>query len=219
MVRMSTNAPGAPPDPRPAETSELFGAVRDKLPGAFDELYRRVAPALFAWADLRIPPAMRGSFEPEDVVQETWLRAVRGLDTYAPERSPFRSWIFGVARHVLLEGFRQAALNASARSSPSASSSRAFALDQVPAHVTTLSTRLARDEQVSLLREVAEGLDELDRKILGQIGFEGATCAEVADRVGSNEELIKKRWQRLRARLGAKPELRRLIELDGPSPA
>ena len=40
----------------------------------FEALYTNVTPTLYAWAELRIRPSLRARLEPQDLVQEVWLR-------------------------------------------------------------------------------------------------------------------------------------------------
>jgi DNA-directed RNA polymerase specialized sigma24 family protein len=40
---------------------------------------------------------------PRRIAQETWLRALRSLDTFDPHHGRFRPWLLGIARNVLLE--------------------------------------------------------------------------------------------------------------------
>ncbi len=68
---------------------------------SFRTLYRRHTPSLYPFV-LRV---VGGSdAEAEDVVQDTWLRAVRGLPRFRWESS-FRTWLMGIglnrAREVL----------------------------------------------------------------------------------------------------------------------
>ena len=64
----------------------------------FRELYRRHAPALYRFALLRA-----GAEAADDVVQETWLRAMRGLAGYRGAAA-FRTWLTGIALNVCREG-------------------------------------------------------------------------------------------------------------------
>jgi DNA-directed RNA polymerase specialized sigma24 family protein len=76
-----------------------------------------------------------------------------------------------------------------------------FDLEGVPDSVTAITTRLARDESVTLFLERAEQLDPIDRGILVHLGLEGLNAGEAAERLGISREMATKRWQRLRARL------------------
>lgn len=76
---------------------------REGDPRAFHALFARHSPALYALA-LRL---MGGpGREAEDVVQETWARAIAGLDGFA-WRSALRTWLFGIAIHTAREMLRR----------------------------------------------------------------------------------------------------------------
>ena len=58
---------------------------------AFRELYRRHTPGLF-----RFVGAGAGRAAAEDLTQEVWVRAVKGLRKFRGE-SAFKTWLFGIA--------------------------------------------------------------------------------------------------------------------------
>lgn len=177
----------------------------------FDGLYERLSPALYAWAYLRIQPSMRGMVDPEDLIQEVWYRAVRRMQTFNPDRSPFRAWIFTIARNVLLESFRRARRSPS-WDSPAGSTTRLLALGNVPDEVTRLTQRVARNVELRRFLDETGALSPEDRTILAHCGLEGRTCAEVAGRLDMSEAAVIKRWQRLRARLRQQRWARELVE-------
>lgn len=166
---------------------------------AFGRLFEHLAPALYAWADLRLLADQRAHVEPGDVVQEVWLRAWRGLDDYDPDTTPFRPWLFRVAKNVLLEAGRQVAR--ARRAGGLGPSTRLFALENLPDDATAISRRLVRDEELARFGERVRGLSEEDRKLVLHCGLEGMPRKEAAARVGLPTETVTKRWQRLRARL------------------
>src|SRR5258705_1791615 len=84
-------------------TAWLARAVQRGDLTSFEELYARVAPALHTWASLRAPRGV----DPGDIVGETWLRALRSLQTHESGDHAFRAWIFGVAKNVLLQTLRR----------------------------------------------------------------------------------------------------------------
>ena len=69
--------------------------------------------------------------------------------------------------------------------------------------MTSITSRLARDEAMQSFLERVRELDPVDGMILLHVGFEDFDMAETATRVGLSAESVKKRWQRLRAKLCA----------------
>ncbi len=182
-----------------SETLHMLRAARDGDEAAFAQLFQRLAPALYTWADLRVRPDQRAQVDPADVVQEVWMRAWRGLDTFDPDVTPFRPWLFRVAKNVLLEAWRK-----SARARPAAGqgpTTRLFALENMPDNVTAVSQRLMRDEALGSFGERVRDLPEEDRKLLMYCGLEGMNRKDAAARMGLSTEAVTKRWQRLRDRL------------------
>lgn len=168
----------------------------------FTDLYERIAPALYAWASIRIRPAMRGALDPEDVVQEVWSRAWKAFPGFDPETSSFRMWIFRIGKNVMLEGFRKAQRAGSAAGSPAGSSTRLFQQQNVPDSATAVSRRLARHEGVQAVLDWVAKLDEEDQKLFVFCGLEGLSYVEISERTQVHKDTIAKRWQNLRARLG-----------------
>jgi RNA polymerase sigma-70 factor (ECF subfamily) len=77
--------------------------VRDGDEAAFRDLYRRHTPAVYQFV-LRL--AGGNEAEAEDVLQEAWLRAARGLGGFRWE-SAFRSWLTGIALNRVREMARK----------------------------------------------------------------------------------------------------------------
>jgi RNA polymerase sigma-70 factor (ECF subfamily) len=146
-----------------------------------------------AWANLRLTPPLRRVLEVEDVVQEVWCRALAGLSTYDPSRASFRTWIFAIANHVMLKGYRRLRRNAS---TPAERRGR-----EVPAEVTSVSQRLVRDETLARCIRTLSELEGDDRLLLIHCGLEGLTTVECAHILGISPDACLKRWQRLRARV------------------
>lgn len=170
---------------------------------SLEELYARVAPALFAWARLRIPGRFRTRLDAEDLVQEVWIRALTIFDSYDPQRSSFRAWIFRVAKNVMLEVFRKLGRTVGSAESPRAGgpSTRLRRLAGEPDPATSISRRVARDEGIQRFLARTQELNEDDRRLLVCCGLEGLPLAEAATRMSLTRDATAKRWQRLRARL------------------
>jgi len=182
------------------KTRDLARAAQRGEEGRFAELYERIAPAVHAWASLRIRPEMRGQVDPEDVVAEVWCRAWKAFARFDAEHASFRAWVFQIAKNVMLEAFRKAqrAGSAAGRAGPS---TRAFQLQNAPDTATEVSRRMARDEGLQVLLAWAKGLEEEEQKLFLHCGLEGMGYAEVAERMQLQYDTVAKRWQKLRERV------------------
>lgn len=63
---------------------------------AWELLYRRTMPAVRGFVGQRVDAE-----RVEDVLQETWMVAVRKIRTFAPERSRFSTWVCGIAARLV----------------------------------------------------------------------------------------------------------------------
>ena len=192
------------------ETMKLAKAAKDGEEEQFAMLYERVAPSLFSWARLRIPPAVRPFLDEQDVVQEVWIRAVEIIDRYDPEKVNFRAWIFRVAKNVLLEAMRKLRADPRLRME-GGPSTRLFVIQNCPDNVTLMSARMRRDERIKIFTSYVEELGSPDREILVHCGLEGLKAQEVADRIDLSREAVIKRWQRLRETLRSSGLLKGIV--------
>lgn len=83
-----------PLSPQELDESQLLTAIRGGDEAAFTELVGRYHGGLRRFA--RIFGA--SDAVAEEVVQETWLTALQGLDSFEG-RSSFKSWLYGIARN------------------------------------------------------------------------------------------------------------------------
>jgi RNA polymerase sigma factor (sigma-70 family) len=176
----------------------------------FNALYEAIAPSLYAWAEIKIRPQMRGLVDPSDVVQEVWYRAWRSFAGASFEAESFRRWIFRVAKNVLLESFR-ALRGSDALGGAAGESARLRRLAEVPDTATAITRRVARDEGLKLFATWTIGLDEDERALVVHLGLEDMDRAELAARLGLNEATLAKRWERLQARMADSRTTRELF--------
>lgn len=83
-----------------------MGQLRQGNAGALDELYRRHARGLYAFCR-NLAPA---SHDPEDLVQDVFLRIIKSAHTFDPQRASFRSWLYRIARNRCIDVTRRASL-------------------------------------------------------------------------------------------------------------
>lgn len=176
--------------------------------GDIDALHAEHAPAVYAWACLRVTRRLRAFASPEDLAQEVWVRAMRAAPTRDPAAPP-RAWLFTIGKHVLYEV--QRAANRDRTAGAGGSTTRLLALDGVPADVTSLTQRLARDDALREFLARATQLEGEERMLLIHVGLEAMPHAEVAARLGIGVEAVQKRWQRLRDRVREWPSAAQLM--------
>lgn len=174
-------------------TQDLARAAAQGDAQRFAELCERVAPALVAWCELKVSGALRETVDPLDVAQETWCRAWKRFHTWNPETTPFRAWIFRIAKNVVLECLRRTRQDSGA-------GARSETLHEAPDTATTLSRRLAREEGVKALLDWARSLDAEEYAMFLHVGLEGLTYNEAGERLGLLKDTVAKRWQSLRER-------------------
>jgi RNA polymerase sigma-70 factor (ECF subfamily) len=78
---------------------ERFLAERSEA--AFDELYARHAPAMYALARR----LLGANAEEDDVLQDAWIRAIRALPSFRWD-SALRTWLCGIIVNCCRERFR-----------------------------------------------------------------------------------------------------------------
>jgi RNA polymerase sigma-70 factor (ECF subfamily) len=153
---------------------------------------------------------MRSAVDPEDLVQEVWIRALKRFTAFDPDETPFRPWVFRIANNVLLEAFKALRNRPLPAGGQATSGSCILSLDAVPDEATSISRKAARNEALRRFIDQLGSLDEVERRLLIFRGLEGLSHAEVAERLQLGDDVVRKRWQRLREKLeawGPPPEL------------
>lgn len=188
------------PPPPPAHPSSSVAT--------FEDLYARHVPLLVGWVRLRTSGLRDRVIDPEDVVQETWTRAFTSFQRFDPARASFRSWVVGIAQHVLLETLRRHA----GRDVAPERSEAAPGVSQCPAQMTSISRAAARAESQTRFIEYVDALPAEERELVVLRGLEQRPFADIARQQQSTVEAVAKRWERLLARLRERGIGRDLIE-------
>lgn len=81
----------------------LLAAARDGDERAWKELFDELAPVVLGY--LRA----NGAPDPENVLGETFLQVARDIATFDGEEAGFRSWVFTIAHHRLIDARRRSA--------------------------------------------------------------------------------------------------------------
>jgi RNA polymerase sigma factor (sigma-70 family) len=83
--------------------TSLLESARDGSEAAWQELYNGLAPMILGY--LRA----NGAPDAEDVLSEVFLQVARDIATFGGEERGFRSWVFTIAHHRLIDARRHSA--------------------------------------------------------------------------------------------------------------
>lgn len=125
-------------DERVREESALHRAVLAGDASAWRALYDRAYADLWAYLLWRCAGL---SDLAEEIMQETWLVAVRRIRTFDPAQGPFLAWLRGIAGNLLQNHFRAA---------------RRGRAQQLSGEEAALDATVRRDEAEAIARALAE---------------------------------------------------------------
>lgn len=141
----------------------------------------------------------------DDLVQETFLQCVKGRDTFK-RQSSFRTYLFAIARHVLLHHWRNR-------------THRRTTVDleevSIASLSTSIATRLARNEDRSRLLVALRGLPIDQQLLLEMFYWEGFNRDQLAEVFDIETATVGSRLSRARERLHENLAMPATLALDG----
>lgn len=151
---------------------------------ALDELVRRVSPLLARYFNA----SRSGHADPEDLVQDCWMRIHRSRHTYRVSE-PVMPWIYAIARHTRLDAYRKRRrLEA-----------REVLVAVVPERAPQISRGATRDEDA--LGRLIAALPESQREVIVMLKVAGLSLEEVAKATSSTIGAVKQKAHRAYATL------------------
>ena len=168
---------------------------------AFEALYDRYASIVLGMA-LRITGER---IIAEGILQETFWRMWQGVVTYQPQRGPFTSWLFRIARDLAvdahrLRGVRPKAIADTTDAEPILDQKLDPNLKEPAQAQSNFVTQQARNALKTLRHE--------ERQVIELTYFSGMTQQEIAEATGESPGIIH-----TRARLGLQ-KLREALERE-----
>ena len=175
---------------REGELPELMVQYQSGNPEAVEELIRRLSPGLLRFlAASRLPRS-----DAEDLFQECWMRIHRSRHTYR-STEPVLPWIFAIARHTRLDGYRRRRRRESREVLVANPPDNIPRIQQTPA--------VERNEFFRLL----DSLPESQREVLLMLKVSGMSLEEVARATSSTVGAIKQKAHRAYEKLRLKLKL------------
>lgn len=194
------------------EQLELAAVAGDRA--ALAELLVWHFDGLQEFVERHRPAALQGVLETEDLVQETYVRAIRGIATFNPaKKGTFRSWLLAIAHHTMqsLAGAATARKRGGQYQQKrfgrmSQTSSRTCGLSGLMAQDGTGSGVAATREALLALEAQIVGLPEEHRQAVRLSLLQGCSLEETATVLGRSPAavrgLLHRAKQRLREALG-----------------
>lgn len=164
---------------------ELVAAVLRRDRKATAEFVDRFSDAVYAYVSWRLAPAKEAA---EDVVQEVFIAAWKGLSSYQGEAA-LTPWLLGIARHKVQDHYRKILRKAELPEDTAPEPVVDAGLDEA------LQTQ-QREEQV---RKVLSALPESYRTVLVWRYWDAQSGAEIAAAIGRSEKAVERLLFRARA--------------------
>ena len=161
-----------------------------RLPPEFDEWFREHRPTVYRYIRFRL--ATREAAE--DVTSEVFMKALRALDRYDPNRASPRTWLLRIARNAVTDHLRSLRRRSSLHVS----------LDRVPdlvADVPSQEERVLRQERLELILNANRSLRPADQEILSLRYGSELNNQEIADALNISGNAVAVRVHRALARL------------------
>jgi len=177
--------PDAPQDNVASDQRSLVVRAARGDADAWERLYRDAYPKVHAYARRRLPPAEVG-----DAVSETFLRAVRDLASFEGAGAGFDGWIYGIARHVVLDAQRAS----SRRVRPLRAQRELPVSEPLQALLDTEEARAARR---AFVRLAPPDRELLELRVIGGLSADDAAVA-LGSRPGSVRMAQTRALRRLR---------------------
>ncbi len=146
---------------------------------------------------------LRGAAEPEDLTSEVFLRVARGIHGFAGSDAQFRSWVFTIAHHLVLDERRALARRPQVEAGSSVDG--ASGAPATPGADETAIDRLELERVATMLQDLTpDQRDVVLLRVLGELSLQ-----QVADILGKETNAVKQLQHR------AVAALRRRVEQDG----
>lgn len=159
---------------------------KEEFKSSISELYPRLHRAIRAYV-------AGSSVDPEDVLQETFLKAYKNLNRFK-RQSTIYTWLYSIARNIAIDEFRKRKYEKLQSNTPVEEFEIASDMERAQED----------NEDIMLLRKAIAELPELLRSVVVMKTIDGFSYPEMAEVTGVNEETLKNRMFRARKILAAR---------------
>jgi RNA polymerase sigma-70 factor (ECF subfamily) len=153
-----------------------------------EALYGRVTPRVLAYVRMRMGQSLRARLDSRDILQATLLKSFERLPEFRGTNAPsLMAWLARIAEREILDraDFHQRARRSPLRETPLSSQ------DGLEARVTSVLSRMIRDERTERLEAAMEGLSDAHREIILLRKFQDLPFRDIAARLGKSEDACR----------------------------
>ncbi len=144
---------------------------------AFEEIYKHYQPHITAFFQAQL--GQNG--KTEDLVQETFKKALGGLDSFRWQGVSLSAWLYTIARNVLVDHFRE---------NDKESSTSIHNIAPPTSKEETPSSAYLKEERNNLLKNLIAELPEREQEIIYLKFFEGRRNKDIATMMELSESNI-----------------------------
>jgi RNA polymerase sigma-70 factor (ECF subfamily) len=191
----------------PAADESLIDRLRRRDVAALADFLQQQRLKLLAYIERNLGPAVRAKVEPDDVLQEVSVCAVKALpEADLSSRDPF-GWLCQLAEQRIIDAGRKfsAQKRAAGREvpldAPAGGTDEGGLIDLLIASLTTPSEAFSREQKQARLLAALAQLPEDGREALRLRYAEGLPSKEIAARLGKSDGAVRVLLTRSLARL------------------
>lgn len=185
-----------------SETEELTEGAQRGERAAYEALFARVADRLLLYVRLRLGPQLGQRLEPMDLVQDTYLAALRAFASFE-QREPgaFCRWLFRIADNRLRDAADH--FGAQKRQALEGAAQGSGVLTRLRAEAASPATESQTQERVAALEAALGTLADEERRAVVLRHFHEETYAGIAAELSLSEASARRLVARAHVRLGA----------------
>ncbi len=147
---------------------------------AFNDLIERYQPRLRTVIEVRLGTWLRQKIEPQDLVQETVVRALESIGRFQWQgNESFRLWLQGIAENLIRDAVKRHRRDVG------------LAIPEVPTNDASPSQLARRDERFDRLQTALDALSEDHRTVIVLARLESLRIKEIAKRMDRSTNAVK----------------------------
>lgn len=156
----------------------LLSAAKAGAEWAWNRIYAELAPAVRGYL------VSRGADDPDGLLGDVWLQVARNVKSFAGDEAGFRSWVFTVAHHRLVDEHRRRGRQ------PQRTAAEQVGDDWAGTAESAETVALIEDETREVFR-VLDQLTDQQRDVLALRVIGDLTVEQVAEIVGKRPGAVK----------------------------